>query len=90
MLFFAPAEELHGGNMFSKMSSNYSIIQPYVEMIDSDFIQLMNKNSNNVSMYTNPNNILINGQRIQIDKGSNDTKTNIKKLLSADNTEAYL
>jgi len=42
MLFFTPTEELHGGNMFSKMSNNYAVIQPYIEMIDGEFITLMN------------------------------------------------
>ena len=26
MLFFTPSEELHGANMFAKMSSNYAVI----------------------------------------------------------------
>lgn len=44
LLFFTPTEELKGGNIFSKVSSNYSIMQPYLEKIDGDFIKLMNQN----------------------------------------------
>ena len=51
LLFFTPTEELAGGNMFSKVSSNLDIMQPYLEMIDSDFINLMNKNVQNIAMY---------------------------------------
>jgi hypothetical protein len=44
LLFFTPTEELAGGNMFSKVSSNFSVMQPYLDMIDGDFINIMNQN----------------------------------------------
>lgn len=53
-MFFTPSEELHGSNMFSRLSHHYNIIQPYLEVIDSDFINLMNHQVNNVAMYANP------------------------------------
>lgn len=42
LMFFTPSEELHGSNMFAKLSHHYIIIQPYLEMIDKDFIHIMN------------------------------------------------
>lgn len=33
-LFFTPCEELNGGSVFSKLSGDYDVIQPYVEKID--------------------------------------------------------
>ena len=38
ILFFTPTEELNGSNIFSKLSNHYSVMQPYLEIIDSDFI----------------------------------------------------
>jgi hypothetical protein len=38
ILFFTPAEELSGGNIFSKVSNKFNVMQPYLEKIDSDFI----------------------------------------------------
>ena len=40
LLFFTPTEELHGANIFSKLANQYSIISPYLELIDEDFIKL--------------------------------------------------
>jgi hypothetical protein len=40
ILFFNPSEELQGSNIFSKLSNQYSVIQPYLEMIDEHFIEL--------------------------------------------------
>jgi len=42
LLFFTPSEELKGGNIFSRVASNYSIMQPYLEKIDAEFIEYMN------------------------------------------------
>ena len=44
LLFFTPTEELDGGNIFSQLSNNYSVMQPYLEKIDAEFIALMNNN----------------------------------------------
>lgn len=60
LLFFTPTEELAGGNMFSKVSSNFSVMQPYLEMIDSEFIGLMNQNVQNIAMYVSRNHNIIN------------------------------
>ena len=38
ILFFTPAEELSGGNIFSRVSNKFNVMQPYLEKIDSDFI----------------------------------------------------
>lgn len=42
LMFFTPSEELHGSNIFSKLSHHFNLIQPYLEIIDSEFIQIMN------------------------------------------------
>ena len=42
LMFFTPAEELHGSNIFSRLSNHYNVIKPYLEVIDSEFIQDMN------------------------------------------------
>ena len=90
MLFFTPAEELHGANIFAKLSSNYAVIQPYIDMIDGEFITLMNTNSNNIAMFANPNYVFINDQRVNLDKGQGDQKSSIQKFYSVDNTELFL
>lgn len=41
-LFFTPSEELCGGNIFSKVSNKFNVMQPYLEKIDREFIQMMN------------------------------------------------
>ena len=46
-------EELNGSNMFSRVSNNYRVIQPYLEMIDQDFIQNMNNDVKNIALYVN-------------------------------------
>ena len=51
LIFFTPSEELNGANIFSKLSNRYSIVQPYLEKIDSDFIQFMNKSVKNIAFY---------------------------------------
>lgn len=35
ILFFTPCEELNGASIFTKLSANYNIVQPYVEQIDA-------------------------------------------------------
>lgn len=42
LMFFMPCEELNGGSLFSKLAFDLNIIQPYLEKIDVEFIQLMN------------------------------------------------
>ena len=54
LLFFTPSEELKGGNIFSRVASNYSIMQPYLEKIDAEFIENMNSNVQNISTFINP------------------------------------
>jgi hypothetical protein len=54
LFFFTPAEELKGGNIFSRVSSNFSIMQPYLEKIDAEFIDIMNKSVNNISTFIKP------------------------------------
>ena len=43
ILFFTPTEELHGSNIFSKLATKFSVIQPYLDMIDEDFIAFQNR-----------------------------------------------
>mmetsp|Transcript_26611 Transcript_26611/g.40611 ORF Transcript_26611/g.40611 Transcript_26611/m.40611 type:complete len:97 (+) Transcript_26611:4808-5098(+) len=54
LLFFMPTEELHGANIFQRLSHNYQVVQPYLEMIDADFIQLMNSHVRNIATYLDP------------------------------------
>lgn len=54
LIFFTPSEELHGSNMFAKLSYQFNIIQPYLEVIDREFIHIMNIQVQNVAMYANP------------------------------------
>lgn len=58
-LFFTPMEELHGSNIFARLSNNYRVIQPYLDMIDPDFIQSMNDNVKNIALYVDPKRDLI-------------------------------
>lgn len=44
LLFFTPTEELNGSNIFSKVSSKIIIMQPYLDQIDMEFINMMNAN----------------------------------------------
>ena len=37
-----PCEELGGGNMLQRLSTDYDTIKPFLEQIDSDLIALMN------------------------------------------------
>lgn len=55
LLFFTPCEEMKGGSIFSKLSSNYDIIQPYIEKIDAKFIDIMNNRIRNTNNYLNKN-----------------------------------
>ena len=50
LLFFTPTEELDGSNVFSRLSNNYNIIQPYLEIIDKEFIAWMNKKVYNIAL----------------------------------------
>ena len=36
------------------LSHHFNLIQPYLEIIDSEFIQIMNIQVQNVAMYANP------------------------------------
>ena len=51
VLFFTPSEELSGGSLFSRVSSNFKIIHPYLEKIDSDFISIMNRRIQNINSF---------------------------------------
>jgi len=68
LLFFTPAEELCGGNIFSKVSNKFSVMQPYLDKIDSDFIAVMNQKVQNIALYVNPNYVVINNTRVKIEK----------------------
>lgn len=48
LLFFMPCEELKGSSVFSKLSSNYDVIKPYIEKVDQSFITLLNKKIHNI------------------------------------------
>ena len=51
MFFFTPCEELKGGSIFIKLSSNHKVIHPYVEKADASFMQYMNENIKNMNYY---------------------------------------
>ena len=49
-----PSEELNGGNIFSKLSSDYAVIQPFIDIIDGEFIQLMNRKVQSIAVLSDP------------------------------------
>ena len=51
LLFFTPSEELHGGNIFARVAHKFSVIQPFLDKIDREFIDLMNKNVCNTTKF---------------------------------------
>lgn len=53
LLFFTPCEEMKGGSIFSKLSNNYDVIQPYIEKVDAQFIKLLNYGIRNINNYLN-------------------------------------
>jgi len=48
LLFFNPTEELRGANVFSKLSNHFGVLQPFLEVVDSQFIKLMNSDIDSV------------------------------------------
>ena len=84
ILFFTPAEELSGGNIFSRVSNKFNVMQPYLEKIDSDFISQMNLNVCNISLYVNSNYILINNHRLRL-----QTESIISKETLQNNNEVF-
>lgn len=53
LMFFLPCEELNGGSIFTKLAFDLNIIQPYLEKIDVEFINLMNTRIRNVKYFMN-------------------------------------
>ena len=53
LLFFMPCEELTGGSIFQRLSSNYKCIQPYIEKVDASFIDHLNFKIRNINYYLN-------------------------------------
>jgi len=51
MMFFIPCEELTGGSIFTKLSANYNLVQPFVEKIDESFIDYLNLHIRNINYY---------------------------------------
>jgi hypothetical protein len=89
LLFFTPTEELQGGNIFQHVSSNYSVMQPYLEKIDGEFIKLMNKHVQNIAMYVKPNYMLLDNVKVQTASSTLDESSisNVKHGVILDNTE---
>ena len=52
LLFFTPCEELAGGSIFSLLSFNINIIQPYIDKVDQSFIEFMNSKIKNTIYYS--------------------------------------
>lgn len=53
LLFFSPCEELGGANMLQRISSDYDTIKPFLEKINSEFINKMNHFCKNMIKYLN-------------------------------------
>jgi hypothetical protein len=51
LLFFTPCEELAGGSIFTKLSFDFNVIQPFVEMIDAEFIDHLNQKIKSINHY---------------------------------------
>ena len=61
------------------------MIQPYIDIIDEEFIEMMNQYVQNIAMYVNPNHTVIGNLKINFDT-NNDKKDNAKEI-NKDNTE---
>ena len=44
---------MKGASIFSKLSNNYDVIQPYIEKIDANFIDILNNRIRNTNNYLN-------------------------------------
>jgi len=53
LAFFTPCEELDGGSVFSRLSGDFNVIQPYLDSIDTDFIEQLNFSIRNINYYLN-------------------------------------
>ena len=53
LLFFTPCEELAGGSIFTKLSFDFNVIQPYVEQIDAQFLEILNLKIRNIHYFVN-------------------------------------
>lgn len=53
-VFFTPCEELNGTNIFAKLSDNYNVIQPYLDIIDREFIDWINNKVYNIARIVKP------------------------------------
>ena len=51
LLFFFPCEELKGGSIFTKLSTDLNVVQPYIQKIDPDLIELINRKIRNIHYY---------------------------------------
>ena len=51
LLFFTPCEELAGASIFSLLSFDINIIQPYIDKVDETFIDIMNHKIKNIMHY---------------------------------------
>ena len=57
--FFTPREEIQGGSMFAKFSSNYDIISKYLDMVDETTVKKINSNMRNISALAHPSSYFI-------------------------------
>ena len=76
LIFFTPTEELNGSNIFARLSNNFRIIQPFLDMIDTEFISSMNKNVCNVALYVDPKKEINSEGQIQDSIGNQDAGGN--------------
>ena len=66
LLFFIPCEELSGGSIFSELSANYNIINPYIDKIDVAFIDEMNAKIKNVYHYISTKSLAVDLNYLQM------------------------
>ena len=66
LLFFIPCEELNGGSIFSELSANYNIINPYIDKIDVQLIDEMNARIKNVYHYINTKSLAVDLNYLQM------------------------
>lgn len=93
LLFFTPSEELYGSTIFSKLSNNYSVIQPYLERIDGEFIAHMNDHVENIALYVSVRyQIGQDCRRVLLDQSNDENQAQKPKKIQTkvyDNSELF-
>jgi len=81
LIFFTPSEELQGSNIFGRLAHNFKIIQPFLDKIDSNFIEQMNQQIQNIQIFVDSAAQQVNGGQKKVTLGEESlTKNEVQKL----------